>query len=164
MLRIDLSFYLWTMAYGNTHTWLKKRTQQQQRQQQQSAAHNTKRERLSIVFFTTHFSSFLPVLLSPRKERWKNRCCCGICERSWVCPRSAKNKTFFFSVFFSARSSHFSPFFYQFFRGCPCVVFCARWRYPSPVPDNKVRMTSHVTLSAFSLRIFCFLFSFFPNV
>lgn len=81
--------------------------------QQQPAAHNTKREGLSIVFFTTHFSSFLPVLLSPRKEIWKNRCCCcccGICAPSWLCPRSAKNKNFFFP----AASSHFFPLFTNF--------------------------------------------------
>ncbi len=110
------SIFLYTCELWQHPHMTSKWTQQQQRQQQQQqpASYNTKREGLSIVFFTTHFSSFLPVLLSPRKEIWKNRCCfcrcCGICEPSWLCPRSAKNKNFFFP----AASSHFFPLFTNF--------------------------------------------------
>lgn len=108
------SIFLYTCELWQHPHMTSKWTQEQQRQQQQQpAAHNTKREELSIVFFTTHFSSFLPVLLSPRKEIWKNRCCCcccGICAPSWLCPRSAKNKNFFFP----AASSHFFPLFTNF--------------------------------------------------
>lgn len=104
------SLYLWTMATP-THDFKVNTTA--------TAATTTATSRPQYekggtvyIFFTTHFSSFLPVLLSPRKEIWKNRCCCccGICEPSWLCPRSAKNKNFFFSV----ASSHFSPLFTNF--------------------------------------------------
>lgn len=146
---------------ANTHPWLKSEQQRQQQQQQQhpAAAHKafTKGGRGCLQFsFITHFSCFLPVLLSSRKEIWKNRCCCfccGICEgvAGWMCPRQLKIRTiFFFCLLLTQRRRHTLFSFYQFFGvGCrSCDVFCVRLlceRLWSPVPDNEFRMTSHMT-------------------
>lgn len=113
MLCIDLSLYLWTMATP-THDFKVNTTVTAATT---TATSRPQYEKGGTVYGFLHntffqFPSRSVLLLSPRKEIWKNRCCCccGICEPSWLCPRSAKNKNFFFP----AASSHFFPLFTNF--------------------------------------------------